>query len=228
MLQSNRILKRKIRLVQSEVRMLQSYYDDCILLLKEYEVEFSQDISYFKKAIEGDDKKEAPDLTDQEITDKATKTVLNLDEHMMNKPEEPEALDNTPPWAKKLYKKIALATHPDKVSGHSLENALIQKFLRAGKAFEKGELEELVAIAIDLNLEIDVGDEAMHIMLKKQRDSLKEKITVTESSLAWIWCENYGETGLKARILSSQFEHTVNIEDLKDMISKREKENASR
>ena len=208
--------------------MLQSYYDDCILLLKEYEVEFNQDLVHFKKTLKGDDKKDSSDQADQEIVDKVTKTVLNMDDHLMDKPEEKDSQDNTPAWAKKLYKKIALATHPDKVTGHSLEDALVQKFLRAGKAFEQGELEELVAIAIDLNLEIDVGDEAMHIMLKKQRNSLKEKITNTEASLAWIWCENYGDVDLKVRILSSQLEHTVNIDDLRDMISKREEKNDPR
>ena len=238
MLPTNRILKRKIRLAQSEVKMLQSYCDECLELLKEYEVEFSQDISYFKKQVHGEP--EPPPHTDEKpigenipvepgLWEKTEDGWEKIKDHEnKSKSTEASSQKHIPDWAKKLYKKIALATHPDKVTGHTMEEILIKRFLKAGQSYEAGEYDELVTIALDLNIEIEMDDEAMHITLSKQRDSLRKKITEIESSLAWIWCENQGDHELKARILSSQLQHSMNISDLEDMISKKEGHNAKR
>ena len=218
--------------------MLQSYCDECLELLKEYEVEFSQDISYFKKLVHGepepiisvDEKPIGENIPVEaglwEKTDDGWEKVKDHE----RKEESPETSSHKhiPGWAKKLYKKIALATHPDKVAGHTMEEILIKRFLKAGRSYEAGEYEELVSIALDLNIDIEMDDEAMHITLSKQRDSLREKITGVESSLAWIWCENHGDPELKARILSSQLQHSMNISDLEDMISKKEVQDAKR
>ena len=218
--------------------MLQSYYDECQELLKEYEVEFSQDVAFFKKSMSGKQSDtELPTIEPEgdeaiplspglwEKTNDGWEKVK--DQHLANDSVK-EGKDDAPDWAKKLYKKIALATHPDKVTGHTLEDELIKRFLKAGRSYEDGKYEELVAIALDLNIKIDISDEAMHTTLVHQRDSLKQKITNVESSLAWIWCENYGNADLKSRILSTQLDSAVNIDDLKDMISKKEKQDASR
>ena len=234
MLPTNRILKRKIRLIQSEVKMLQSYYDECLSLLKEYESEYSRDMSYFKGAISGSG--EQPDPVTSEATEAipVESGVYEKGEAGWEKTSDEDAVEpakidlNKPAWAKRLYKQIAIATHPDKVAGHSLEQMLVSKFLKAGKAYEEGEFEELVAMALELNIDVGMDDDAMLAMLEKQRSTLKGKITQTESTMAWVWGEAHGDVDLKCKILSSQIEHSMNIDTLKDMISKREKDNAVR
>ena len=239
MLPSSRILKRKIRLVQSEVKMLQSYHDQCLELLIEYEVEFNSDISYFKKAVALKDG--APEC---ESPEEIAGDTVPVDPGLYKKTDDgwekikddplPEASDSNedkdlaPEWAKKLYKKIALATHPDKVGGHTMEQELIRKFLKAGKSYQAGEYDELVAMAIELNIDIELGDEAMYASLSKQKDSLRSKISEVESNLAWIWCENCGNIGLKAKILLAHLDYPVNITELEDMITEKERDDANR
>ncbi len=232
MLPTNRIVKRKIRLIQSEVKMLQSYYDECLSLLKEYESEYSRDISYFKAEISGE--KPVPETSKSSEAIPVDAGLYEKDEAGWKKGsgEDSEVAEKNDPskpaWAKRLYKQIAIATHPDKVAGHSLEQLLVSKFLKAGKAYEEGEFEELVTMALELNIDVGVDDDVMLVMLEKQRATLKDKITQTESTLAWIWGEAHGDVDLKCKILSSQIQHSMNIDTLKDMISKREKDNAIR
>jgi len=198
--------------------MLQSYHETCSELLVDYEVEWNKDFAYFKgelglssKEPEKDDAQNFEILKAADIPPPREKSEDKIDESI-----------SAPEWARKLYKKIVVATHPDKVAGDSMEAILVKKFLRAGKAYKTGKFGELVSIALELNLDAELADEALVVTLEKRRLSLRDEITLIESSIAWVWCEHFGDIDMKVRLLASRLPQPVNIDALKVMVLERE------
>ena len=80
----------------------------------------------------------------------------------------------------KLFKEIAVKTHPDKSKRDD------EVFIRANKANEVNNLSELLDIANELNIETDkyIDDE---IMLAQHSSELMTRIKPIQAQVAWIW-----------------------------------------
>ena len=80
----------------------------------------------------------------------------------------------------KLFKEIAVKTHPDKSKRDD------EVFIRANKANEVNNLSELLDIANELNIETDkyIDDE---IMLEQHSSELMTRINQIQAQVAWIW-----------------------------------------
>ena len=80
----------------------------------------------------------------------------------------------------KLFKEIAVKTHPDKSKRDD------EVFIRANKANEVNNLSELLDIANELNIETDkyIDDE---IMLEQHSSELMTRIKQIQAQVAWIW-----------------------------------------
>ena len=80
----------------------------------------------------------------------------------------------------KLFKEIAVKTHPDKSKSKD------EVFIRANKANEVNNLSELLDIANELGIEIDtyIDDE---IMLEQHSSELMTRIKQIQAQVAWIW-----------------------------------------
>jgi hypothetical protein len=199
--------------------MLQSYHETCSELLLDYEVEWNKDFAYFKGELDLAPKETESDSTQNFEILKATDIPPpqeKIEDEINESVEAPE-------WARKLYKKIVVATHPDKVAGDSMEAILVKKFLRAGEAYKAGKFGELVSIALELNLDAELSDESLVTTLEKRRLNLRDEITFIESSIAWVWCEHFGDIDMKSRLLASRLPQPMNIDELKSMILERER-----
>ena len=97
-------------------------------------------------------------------------------------------LSSHPRWAKKLYKQIATATHPDKtdqIKIDSFKKKLSEAYMLAVDSYNTGEYCNLLMIAADLDIQFDQELIKTHIQpaIKKYRSKL---IAVT-SLPGYVW-----------------------------------------
>lgn len=103
---------------------------------------------------------------------------------------------------KKLFKKIAMVCHPDKLSGLS-EADKEQKtklFMKAQVEAKQGNFYKLSTIAMDLNIEMPPIQETYLNMLERESETVRRKINEIAGTYAWAWCEEDSEEGKLALI----------------------------
>lgn len=92
---------------------------------------------------------------------------------------------------KKIYRKIVVDTHPDKlINAQISEKERAKKneaYIKATAAFEKKDEDVLIEVAVDLELEIDLPDEQIAKSLRSRGKKLEEQITKIKSSPEWYW-----------------------------------------
>ena len=89
--------------------------------------------------------------------------------------EVPQAITN------KLFKEIAVKTHPDKKNTEQYET-----FVKANKANKKNDLSTLLYIAEELNIDVSeyINNE---ILLEQHSNELDNRIQEIKQRLPWIW-----------------------------------------
>ena len=85
---------------------------------------------------------------------------------------------------KKLWKQVALLTHPDKTGGDPEKTEM---YKRASEAWNRGDYGEVMNIAMDLGISPPDDSEAGIEVLEKSAVELEQKIKDTESSVLWMW-----------------------------------------
>ena len=96
---------------------------------------------------------------------------------------------------KKIYRKIALSTHPDKLLGvdqHEAEHK-IELYKSAVSAMENRDGGGLLKIAHELNIEIDMDFEKEIMWIEKKVTELQGEINRLYKSDAWLWYHSEGE-----------------------------------
>ena len=96
--------------------------------------------------------------------------------------------DDTKPWAKDLYKKIIMVTHPDKTRGvvsKTLIDKLTEQYRIAQNGYNTGNYSDLVMVAFDLN--IDIPTKVILEEVSPECNVKKKKILSTKKMLAWQW-----------------------------------------
>ncbi len=152
------------------------------------------------------------------------KLKQNLDEAAKNRArqqaeealQEQEFNDSTPDVPqKKLYRKIAKETHPDKydqldVSDEEKES-LHDIFKRAAEAYENDDVPEMIRLALSLNIEVqDLGmdeDEVIEYIQKAIHKTEKELEQMSES-FVWMWGTSFGNVEMRVRLLDAYLRQT--------------------
>ena len=130
-------------------------------------------------------------------------------------------VESRPFWAKKLFKQIVIATHPDKVSNLSID-VLIEKLTRhymlATESYANCDYHNLIMIAFDLDISFDHGLIVKEILPALQ--SSQKFIAIEKTKLGYQWynlhSDNKRET-LKEFLLGRGF--TFSEDDITDAIS---------
>lgn len=97
--------------------------------------------------------------------------------------------------AKKLYRKIATKTHPDKVSVKYLNDL----YMKAQAAYEKNDIFTLYLICNDLDIEYEFSPDRLS-EFKNTINHLRNKNTHVEKTYLWAWANEENE-GIRKSIL---------------------------
>jgi hypothetical protein len=204
----SRVIRRKIRFLQSELQMLQHYHLQITELFEDYKSEYSQDVEFFiSKAKEAFGDKDIPEESNEasgykfEVTKDDEQFREQNKEWFADDKSESNKKSDAPEWARKLFKKIALMTHPDRVNDDDLRVTLQKSFLRASKALEDGKLDDLIGVAVELNLDSGLADESLIPLLNTKIKSCRDEIQVIERTDEWQWGESLGVPDLRAKLL---------------------------
>ena len=224
----SRITRKKIRLLQSELQMVQQYHSQITDLLEDYREEYSRDLERFvekAKDVIGELEtplNESPDEKQFKIT-KDNAEFREQNEEWFNN-EEPDSAKKSeaPEWARKLFKKIALMTHPDRVNDEHLRSVLQKSFMQASKALETGKFDDLVGVAIDLKIDVGLDDAALIPLLESKIQSCRESIKQIEASQEWAWGESFGLPDARQALLRgmlSSMGYTLSPDQLISLMS---------
>ena len=243
-----RIVSRKIKMLSSELRMLQSYKTDMEILQEDYKSEFLRDMIRLESEFSQQEEEDSSspehaasadslklDPTDPNQRWKKTENGWEKDESPENDSsleEEAKEVDEAPPWAKKLYKKIAMLAHPDRTLNEAEVRKLkLSKLFRdSAQAMNEGSWKKLLGYALELDIPIDDGPSAIP-MLEERISTLKTEIAEVQGTLEWLWGEHFGVHQIRMRIATGYLAKkniVLKNEDLMATIKEMEKASEER
>ncbi len=101
---------------------------------------------------------------------------------------EDEAAHPASPELKKLFRKIAIETHPDKLDESDEDyDFKKEKYIEAAEAIKNNNHEKLIEIAIELDLEVDIDFEQQLGLMTKSIKNLEKKIDSTKKTAQYVW-----------------------------------------
>jgi hypothetical protein len=92
--------------------------------------------------------------------------------------------DPLPDDIKKIWKTIASLTHPDRTGNNPEKTKL---YLAASRAVETGAVDEIIQIALELNIDIPEASDAAVAKLESLAKDLQKQLFETENSVLWQW-----------------------------------------
>ena len=174
-------LAKKLSSLQAELEVSKSIFQEAISEVKKL---FSEKYSQPKKQ-----EVESKEITNSEKVEKQY-TQDDAEAPSREPPENIDTINVSDPQVKKLFKKIALQCHPDKLAAILSEEEKTRKkeiYIRARRALEENDLISLSACASELKIEIpEVTTEQLREAEKKISD-IKKEINTIESTLVWHW-----------------------------------------
>tara|TARA_B100000686_G_scaffold349651_1_gene443558 strand:+ start:1864 stop:2574 length:711 start_codon:yes stop_codon:yes gene_type:complete len=97
---------------------------------------------------------------------------------------------NRPGWAKSIYRKVAMMTHPDRLSAipsKSLRHTLSEMYQDCVSAYKDGDYVGMLEVASDLNIDISSVPEEQISEISKRKSEIEKKIAELKSSYQWAW-----------------------------------------
>ena len=208
-----KIKKRKalheLRKAKAELSMLLSYLDDCKDLMSDYSAEWTSDINFIIDRLnkspdaEEDSSDKNEDNQEAEKQEVSDSNFQNFEfEDAKEKPEfEDVVKPNTPDWAKKAFRKIALKTHPDKAEGSENFEELQELYAQANRAVEEENYDLLLEICGKLSIENSLDPEMELQYNSKRQDLVREELDKLTSTLPWVWGESCDEIQIRKSLL---------------------------
>lgn len=144
--------------------------------------------------------------------------------------QEKEINDSTPDVPqKKLYRKIAKETHPDKydqldASDEEKQN-LHDIFKRAAEAYEADDVPEMIRLALALDIDVqDFGldEDEVVVYIDKAIQKTQQELDQMSESFVWMWGTTVGNVEIRVRLLDAYLRQTghppVSNTILKDIV----------
>ena len=121
--------------------------------------------------------------------DNSQKNLKEEKEETAQKDPEPSA--DLPVELKKLYRKIVVETHPDKLINLKISDKERDKrrqaYIRAIEAFDKKDADILVELAVDLEIETNLPESQISKSLRARGNFLETAIDKIKKSPEWFW-----------------------------------------
>ena len=129
---------------------------------------------------------------------KASKTEDNDGESVDNSEQQADqsSKKSHPDWIKKLYRKIAIATHPDKMQKNAsdkIKAKLLEMYTKSKIALESYDYMTVVILASDIDIDIPEKDVAGSGIIDTKHKSLASDISSLKQSVYWQWAHSTSE-----------------------------------
>lgn len=192
-----RSLIRELRKAKADLASLDQYLSDCEDILQEYQQEWSLDLDFILKKFKVE--KNSKTSENEENNSPNTKVELFSDSYQEIEKKQEIEKNQSPDWVKKIFRKIALATHPDKTSVETLNNI----YRDAASMVENEDYQGLVKICDNLGIDYDIDPELELKMNMEKQQSIRERLKEIDSSIPWIWGESAGAIDFRINFLKS-------------------------
>lgn len=155
--------------------------------------------------------------------DKGTDIIINESDQQELTQSVSKAKNDIKPWAKKIYRKIVVVTHPDKTSdikSKHLKEQLTEQYRITQNAYDNELYSDLIMIAFDLNIPIPNGVVSEEIT--PSSENKKKKINNTKKTIGWQWFhvpESQRDAELKKLLIHYGFKFTE--EKVKEVIKRK-------
>jgi hypothetical protein len=169
--------KRKWKSLTHKVEHLRLEVEDRDETIKNFESDF---LKHLSSLVDGS-------IKDYEKTETPSTQISShvIDEKISPElPSANEKIDELPEDIKKIWKSIAVITHPDRTNNDHRKTEL---YLAASEAVKNGAIDEIIRIATELGIEIPEASAASVLRLETLANDLQKKISQTESSILWQW-----------------------------------------
>jgi hypothetical protein len=170
--------KRRWKSLTLKIQHLQLELEEREERLKLYEVDFLKELS--SDVVEDIEIKTPP------LEQNGPTIIMRGENSNLPSEEEIEVPPSSegPEDVKKLWRQIAMATHPDKTMGDEYKSDL---YKRANEAWKTSKYGELYRIALELGIEPAESDEAGCAFLEELSKEIQGKISEKEKSILWEW-----------------------------------------
>lgn len=113
--------------------------------------------------------------------------------------------DSTPSWLKKLFKKIALKCHPDRVMSQNISDTekhfLLSSYQKARVALDEQNEALLIAIGVSHDEVAEIGVQKSKSILTAAVSELQSNIAKKQKGPVWIWGMSEENIDVKANIV---------------------------
>ena len=186
--------------------------------LLEAEIILDECMSNFNKRFETGAKGSIVDPS-QEMVEREENSSFEKNEEKKEKEREKNKIENKEILPKdkdlgELFKKIALKTHPDKLSDVDEDDAeyLIELYKEAANAAEIGDGMSLLEIAYELDINVKINPKKEIKWLNRKIDSLGDSIEEIKQTAEWIWYHSSGSERLRVeKMISSQLGFKIRV-----------------
>lgn len=182
--------KKRLRSLTHKVEHLRLEVEDRDEVIKEYESEFMKELS----SLVDESAQPEPQGAEEQQSIVINVGVDDKQETLV----EGKKSDNLPDEIKKIWKAIALLTHPDRTKN---DPKMTELYLSASKAAEDGSVDEILRIAAELNIEIPEESPVVEARLESLAGELEKKLKNIEESILWQWGNSSAE--VRQRIMDA-------------------------
>ena len=214
--------KTRIKRLRLKLRHLSEELEQAQDLIKDYDAQFQGVISSLQISLglKEPEKKEPEKKEVRKPTDPETQGQENSDNNPGPQSQERQRQSSqeedirrevenqsasAPAWMKKLYKQIAMKTHPDKIAHQDLspyEKAEYKRLFEVAKqAIQDSHGGELVYAAEVLGIDPDISPSMRMSLLAARGEKIKSQIVDIYKKPSWIWGESYYKPEVRKKML---------------------------
>jgi len=195
--------RKKFRLKQklSQWKYLCEFEKDIEELFLSYDDEFNSVLNdILSSTYNPDSKSESEDV---EKSDNIKIDFFSEDQKELEGIE--EISNQSPEWAKKMYKKIAIETHPDKLEKMNISDKEKSRreeiFKEASMSLKNENYDVLLRLASDLRVDFDIEDEDLLKIVNNSIKRMNNNIEEIQDKASWAWGELEGDTEKRSTLV---------------------------
>jgi hypothetical protein len=187
-------VKPRLKRKKIELELAEFDLEDIDLIAQKCSVAFGQNFMHESKIKENEEARKKQEEINNLSEEERSEIKNQSDEDRTGEIGE-SANKKASKEAKVLFRKIAVETHPDKLSEVSDEERELKNryFLKAQRAIENNDLASLLEVANKLNLDSGLVAEEEIKIIQTKLDFLRKKIHEMKQTAAWIWYHSKDE-----------------------------------